>query len=125
MTWNQHQPCPACRSEIIYRTNDGWRNLSDYSLHTCPITPEANAMAKNTEKQGETKSAPKEIAKMATTACTSCGLAAVQPIVVKGKCANAIACAKRRRRTERLAKEQEEAEAGGGRRPPDNDAARA
>lgn len=55
-------------------------------------------MAKNTNERGETKSAPPEIEKLARTTCTACGLSAVSPIVVGGRCTNAVACEKRRRR---------------------------
>jgi len=58
-------------------------------------------MAKNTEERGETKSAPKELEKLPVTTCKSCGLRAVAPIVVAGKCSNAAACAKRKRRAEK------------------------
>lgn len=64
-------------------------------------------MTKKTDERGETKSAPPEIAKLARTTCTKCGLAAPAPMVVRdgtsdfGACSNVFACGKRAARNER------------------------
>ena len=53
---------------------------------------------KNTDEQGEAKSAPPEVTKLPRSRCMKCGLVGVSSIVTAGACRNTVACAKRHRR---------------------------
>jgi hypothetical protein len=55
---------------------------------------------KNTNQQGETKSAPPEISKLPRKRCALCGMVSVAAMMDDGKCRNAIACSKRQRRAQ-------------------------
>jgi predicted RNA-binding Zn-ribbon protein involved in translation (DUF1610 family) len=103
-------PCIRCGAMIYRNARDKWRNAADGELHTCS----EHVAVKNTDEQGETKSAPKEIPKAARYTCTECGMTGVSPMVVPlgnvgaGRCSNRAACAMRVRREKNKAKADKE-----------------